>query len=163
MGKTPVNPSFTVYAILPLITMFIGEYHHTVDNKGRLAVPVKFRGDLAKGAVVTRGLDNCLFLLTRAELDKLAQELAAGPLNKAKMRAYARHMLAGAMEATPDKQGRIMIPEHLRRFASITKDVVVAGLYNRIEIWNKTAWETYSKRNEEEINDIAEQLGEVGM
>lgn len=145
------------------MTMFIGEYHHTVDNKGRLAVPVKFRGDLAKGAVVTRGLDNCLFLLTREELDKLAQELAAGPLNRSKMRAYARHMLAGAMEATPDKQGRIMVSEHLRRFAGIAKDVVVAGLYNRIEIWDKTAWETYTKKNEAEINDIAEQIGEIGM
>ena len=108
--------------------MFIGEYHHNIDNKGRLAVPVKFRGDLARGAVVTRGLDNCLFLLTENELNKLAENLAAGPLNKSKMRAYARHMLAGAMEATPDKQGRIMIPEHLRTFAGIKKEVVVAGL-----------------------------------
>ncbi|MEK7481532.1 MAG: division/cell wall cluster transcriptional repressor MraZ [Patescibacteria group bacterium] len=143
--------------------MFIGEYHHTLDDKGRLAVPVKFRVELAKGAVVTRGLDSCLFLLTGGELDKLAAELAAGPLNKSKMRAYARHMLAGAMEATPDKQGRIMVPDHLRRFAGLKKDVVVAGLYNRIEIWDKAAWEAYTKQNEAAINDIAEQLGEIGM
>jgi len=140
--------------------MFIGEYHHNIDNKGRLAVPVKFRGDLARGAVVTRGLDNCLFLLTENELNKLAENLAAGPLNKSKMRAYARHMLAGAMEATPDKQGRIMIPEHLRTFAGIKKEVVVAGLYNRIEIWDKAAWVAYSKQNEADINAIAEQLTE---
>jgi len=143
--------------------MFLGEYHHNIDEKGRLAIPVKFRAGLARGAAITRGFDNCLFLLPAKELKRLASEIAAGPLTKSKMRAYARHMLAGAMEVQPDRQGRVMIPEYLRKFAGFKKAVVVAGLYNRIEIWDKTSWETYSKRNEEEINEIAEQLGELGI
>ena len=138
--------------------MFIGEYHHTIDEKGRLAIPAKFRVELRQGAVVTRGLDSCLFLLTKAELQKMAQELAAGPLNKSKMRAYARHFLAGAMEVAPDKQGRIIIPDYLRSFAGLRKNTVVAGLYSRIEIWDSTSWEQYASKNEREINKIAEQL-----
>lgn len=143
--------------------MFIGEYHHTLDDKGRLAVPVKFRAELAKGAVVTRGLDNTLFLYTANEWGKLADKLAALPFSQATARAFARLMLAGATEVAPDKQGRIMIPEHLRVYAGLKKAVVVAGLYNRIEIWDETSWDAYRQKTEETGNDIAEQLGALGI
>src|SRR3989339_2072886 len=111
--------------------MFIGEYQHNIDPKGRLAVPAKFRQILTKGAVVTKGLDDCLFLYPKVEWQKLADKLAALPISKANTRAFARLMLAGAMDVEVDKQGRVMIPEYLRKFANVTKSVVVAGLYNR--------------------------------
>ena len=94
--------------------MFIGEYQHSLDQKGRLAVPVKFRAELKKGAVVTKGLDNCLFLYPKSEWQKLAKKLVNLPINKANTRAFSRLMLAGAMEVEFDKQGRIMLPEYLR-------------------------------------------------
>ncbi len=143
--------------------MFLGEYHHNLDDKGRLAIPAKFRVALSRGAVVTRGLDNCLFILPKKELERLAIKLAELPLSQSKTRAYARHMLAGAMESKPDKQGRIVIPDYLQNFAKIKKSVVVAGLYNRIEVWDKTAWERYAAKNEKEIDAIAEALGEFGI
>ncbi len=143
--------------------MFIGEYNHTIDDKGRLAIPVKFRGDLAKGAVVTRGLDASLFLFPKEEWDKLAEKLAGLPLGQSNSRAFARLMLAGAMNAEVDKQGRIVLPEYLRQYAGITKSVVVAGLYNRLELWDETKWNTYKTAMESEVGDIAEKLGELGV
>src|SRR4030042_2474366 len=115
--------------------MFIGEYQHNLDDKGRLAIPAKFRAKLAKGAVVTKGLDNCLFLYTADEWEKLATKLAALPISKANTRAFSRLMLAGAMDVQLDKQGRIVLPEYLREYASLKKKIIVAGLYNRLEIW----------------------------
>jgi len=117
--------------------MFIGEYHHSIDEKNRLAVPTKFRLDLSKGAVVTRGIDSCLFLYTKKEWEKLAIKLADMPISKSKTRAFARLMLAGAMDVNLDKQGRVIIPDYLRRYASIGKKAVVAGLYNRLEVWDE--------------------------
>ena len=111
--------------------MFIGEFKHNIDEKGRLAIPVKFRSDLAKGAVVTRGLDDCLFVYTLEEWEKLANKLSNLPISQAKARAFARLMLAGAMDVVPDKQGRINLPEYLRQYAGLKKEVIVAGLYNR--------------------------------
>lgn len=143
--------------------MFIGEYHHALDDKGRVQVPVKFRADLAKGAVVTRGLDNCLFIYTKTEWATLAEKLARLPISKANSRAFSRLMLAGAMELEIDKQGRVVVPEYLRRFAGLKKMVVVAGLYNRLELWDKTAWERYRSGTERQSGDIAEALGELGV
>lgn len=111
--------------------MFIGEFKHNLDEKGRLAVPVKFRSDLAKGAVVTRGIDKCLFVYTMDEWTILANKLANLPISQAKARAFARLMLAGAMDVIPDKQGRINLPEYLRQYAGLSKEAVIAGLYNR--------------------------------
>ena len=107
--------------------MFIGEYHHSVDDKGRLAIPTKFRQDLKRGAVVTRGLDGCLFVYTLAEWTKLADKLAALPVGNADSRAFGRLMLAGAMDVKLDGQGRVVLPEYLRDYAHLTKDVVVTG------------------------------------
>ncbi len=143
--------------------MFIGEYAHSVDQKGRLAVPTKFRKLLGTQAVVTRGLDNSLFLYTNKEWKKLAEKLAALPFSHKQSRAFARLMLAGAMEVTIDKQGRIMLPDYLRTFAKIKKKAVMAGLYNRIEIWDQAAWEKYKKATEKESGAIAEDLFELGI
>lgn len=124
---------------------------------------MKFREDLAKGAVVTRGLDASLFLFPKEEWDKLAQKLAGLPLGQANSRAFARLMLAGAMDVELDKQGRIVLPEYLRTYAGIGKRVVVAGLYNRLEIWDSKRWETYKQMTEEDASQIAEKLGEIGV
>jgi MraZ protein len=143
--------------------MFIGEYQHTLDEKARLAIPVKFRTVLAKGAVVTRGLDRCLFVYPAGEWKKLADKLSQLPIAQANTRAFARLMLAGAMDATPDKQGRVLVPEYLREYAGIQKSVVVAGLYNRLEIWDEAAWKKYKANTERESNTIAEALGALGV
>lgn len=143
--------------------MFIGEYKHTIDEKGRLAVPVKFRVKLSKGAVVTRGLDNCLFLYTGEEWKNLAKRLAKLPISRANTRAFSRLMLAGAMDVSLDKQGRIILPDYLRKYAGIGKNVVIAGLYNRLEIWDEKKWESYKSGTEKSSGDIAEQLGELGV
>lgn len=141
--------------------MFIGEFRHTLDDKGRLAIPVKFRASLAEGAVVTRGLDRSLFLYPKTEWEKLAQKLAALPLGQSDTRAFARLMLAGAMDVEVDKSGRVTVPEYLRTYAGLAKDVVVTGLYDRLEIWDETAWNEYSTKTEGASNDIAERLGSV--
>lgn len=143
--------------------MFIGEYKHTIDDKGRLAIPVKCRGDLARGAVVTRGLDTSLFLYPKEEWDKLAAKLASLPLGQSNSRAFARLMLAGAMEVELDKQGRVVLPEYLRTYAGMKKNVVVAGLYDRLELWDADAWEAYKTTTEHSVGDIAEKLGELGV
>lgn len=143
--------------------MFIGEYHHTVDEKGRLAVPVKFRAELAEGAVITRGLDSSLFLFPKKEWDKLANKLAGLPLGQSNSRAFSRLMLAGAMDVELDKQGRMILPEYLRQYAGLEKNVVVAGLLNRLEIWEAAKWEEYKKFTEADAEKIAEQMGELGV
>ena len=143
--------------------MFIGEYHHQIDDKGRFAVPTKFRGDLVDGAVVTRGLDSSLFLLPWEEWGKLAEKLSSLPLGKANSRAFARLMLAGAMDVKLDKQGRFVIPEYLREYAGLKKKTVIVGVHTRLEIWDEEAWDAYRKQTEVDASSIAEQLGELGI
>lgn len=143
--------------------MFIGEYKHSIDEKGRIAVPVKFRKTIIKGAVITRGLDNCLFLYTKEEWKKLADKLVALPISKSNTRAFSRLMLAGAMDVELDKQGRAIVPEYLRKYAGLNKKAVIAGLYNRLEIWDEEKWEQYKNNTEKESGDIAEALGELGV
>ena len=141
--------------------MFIGEYSLSLDEKGRLSVPIKFRNLLSHGAVVTRGLDNSLFLYTGSEWKKLADKLAALPISRANTRAFSRLMLAGAMDVEMDKQGRIIVPDYLRAFAGLKKKVVVAGLYNRLEIWDEIKWEKYKKDTEKTSGNIAETLNQL--
>ncbi len=143
--------------------MFIGEYNHTIDEKGRLAVPVKFRTELAKGAVVTKGLENCLFLYTKKDWQELAEKIAKLPISQSSSRAFSRLMLAGAMEAELDKQGRIVLPDYLRKYAGLNKKAVINGLYNRIEIWDQTSWDKYKSATEKDSGNIAEALGELGV
>jgi MraZ protein len=149
--------------VVNLQIMFIGEYAHNLDDKGRLAIPVKFRRDLSKGAVVTRGLDNCLFLYTKTEWEKLAEKLATLPFSQSNSRAFSRLMLAGAMEVEIDKQGRVVLPEYLREFAGLKKNVVLAGLYNRAEIWDEAKWKAYKTTTETNSNEIAEKMAELGV
>ena len=143
--------------------MFIGEYQHTIDQKGRMAIPAKFRALLAKGAVVTKGLDSCLFLYPKDEWQKLAGKLAALPISRADSRAFSRLMLAGAMDVDVDKQGRALIPDYLRQYAGMKKTVIIAGLYNRLEIWDEDRWNQYKQGTERKSGDIAEALGELGV
>ncbi|HLC64065.1 MAG TPA: division/cell wall cluster transcriptional repressor MraZ [Patescibacteria group bacterium] len=143
--------------------MFIGEYQHTIDEKGRLAIPSKFRASLAKGAVVTRGLDNCLFLYPKKDWQELAVKLSKLPISQANTRAFSRLMLAGAMDVFLDKQGRITLPDYLRKYATVEKKVIVAGLYNRMEIWDESLWSKYKASTEKDSGDIAEALGELGV
>lgn len=143
--------------------MFIGEYSHNLDDKGRLAVPAKFRASLKTGAVVTRGLDNCLFLYPKKQWDVLVKKLANLPVSQSKARAFSRFMLAGAMAVDFDNQGRIILPEYLRKFASLNKKAIVAGLYDRLEIWDEGLWNQYKSSTEKESVNIAETLGELGV
>jgi len=143
--------------------MFIGEYSHTIDEKNRLAIPSKFRNELKNGAVVTRGLDDCLFLYTKKSWNELAEKLAKLPISQAGSRAFSRLMLAGAMDVVLDKQGRINLPDYLKKYASVKKKVIITGLYNRLEIWDQDNWEKYKSGTEKNSGDIAEALGELGV
>ncbi len=143
--------------------MLLGEYKHNLDNKGRMAIPAKFREKLNAGAIITRGIDNCLFVFANAEWDTLAKKLIALPLAQANSRAFVRLMLAGASDVEVDSQGRILIPDYLRKYAGLKKEVVVAGLYNRVEIWDEAAWNTYKSKTENASEEIAEKLGELGI
>ncbi len=143
--------------------MFLGEYTYLIDDKKRLSVPPKFRRDFGGKAVVTRGLDNCLFLYSQKEWKKLAEKLAAMPLSQADARGFARIMLAGAMEVNLDNTGRILIPDYLKKYAKIKKKVVVAGLYTRVEIWDENEWSKYKEKTEKEAGNIAERLKELGV
>lgn len=143
--------------------MFIGEYQHNIDDKGRLAIPTKFRVVLASGAVVTRGLDHCLFVYPSKQWKALAEKLAHLPISQSKSRAFARLMLAGAMDVDMDRQGRMVLPEYLRDYAGMAKKVVVAGLYDRLELWDEAAWKKYKSSTEKDSNEIAEALGELGV
>lgn len=143
--------------------MFIGEYSHTIDSKGRVSVPVKFRDRLSEGAVITRGLDGCLFLYPKGEWKKIAERLAQLPISQKKSRAFARLMLAGAWDAELDVQGRVMVPEYLRVYATLSKHVTITGLYNRVELWDEDIWHHYRTATEAASEDIAEGMAELGI
>jgi MraZ protein len=143
--------------------MFIGEFSATIDDKGRISIPVKFRTQLKSKVVVTRGLDNSLFLYTLDEWKKLAEKLASLPISTANSRAFSRLMLAGAMDCDIDKQGRIILPGYLKEFAKINKRLIFAGLYSRVEVWSEELWTKYKAQTEKNSNAIAEQLGSLGV
>ena len=143
--------------------MLLGEYQHNLDVKGRMAIPAKFRDKLSAGAIITRGIDNCLFVFANAEWDTLAKKLIALPLAQAHSRAFVRLMLSGASDVEIDHQGRILIPDYLRKYAGLKKSVIVAGLYNRVEIWDEASWQTYKAKTESSSEEIAEKLGELGI
>ncbi len=142
--------------------MFMGEYNHTVDEKGRLIIPSKFREELGNEFVVTKGLDGCLFVYDKKEWQILEEKLRALPLTNKDARAFARYMLAGAAMVELDKQGRILIPAVLRSFASLDKDVVLIGVASRVEIWNKEKWENASF-DESDMDEIAEKMADLGI
>jgi MraZ protein len=143
--------------------MLIGEYKHTVDSKKRLAIPAKFRRFFSQGAVITRGIDNCLVLYPLKEWQTMADKLGRLPASQIEARGFARVMLAGAMAVQFDKLGRILIPDYLKKYASLKKNAVVIGLYNRLEVWSGEKWDVYKGRAEKEVGDLASKLGELGL
>lgn len=138
--------------------MFMGEYQHSIDDKGRLTIPSKFRENLGPQFIVTRGLDNCLFVYPASEWSVLEQKLKSLPLMKSDARAFSRFFFSGATECELDKQGRVNLPNHLCDYAKLDKDCVVIGVSNRVEVWSKAIWEGYTKQSEETFNEIAEKL-----
>ena len=145
------------------ITMFLGEYKYSIDDKKRLAVPTKFRQSLGQKAVITRGLDQCLFLYPVKEWEKLAKKLSQLPLSQADARGFVRLMLGGAMEVAIDNMGRILVPDYLKDYASLKKKVVMVGLYDRVELWDETVFGKYRAKTELAAGDIAERLKELGV
>jgi MraZ protein len=143
--------------------MFIGEYQHALDSKKRIALPAKFRAKFKKGAVITRGLDNCLFVYPKSEWDQIAEKLGNMPVGERGTRSFVRLMLAGAFEAQLDSQGRVLVPDYLKGYAKLNKKAVIAGLFNRLEIWDENEWERYKQQAEKNQDEIAEQLGKLGM
>lgn len=137
--------------------MFMGEFQHSIDDKGRVIIPAKFRESLGPSFVVTRGLDQCLFVYPMEEWGVMEQKLKALPLMKSDARAFTR-FFSGATECELDKQGRVNLPGNLREYAKLDKDCVVLGVSNRVEIWSKGIWESYFNQSEEAFNDIAEKL-----
>ena len=121
--------------------MFLGEYIHTIDDKGRLTIPAKYRADLAAGVVITRGFDQNLIAFPVNEWEALAQRIMARPLSDQDVREFRRRLFSGAVDLIPDRQGRILVPPYLREFAGINGEVVIAGMYNYMEIWSTSAWE----------------------
>ena len=142
--------------------MLIGEYVHSIDAKRRLSIPAKFRKEIGKGAVLTRGLDKSLFLYPMAEWKSIAEKLSSLPAGQADARGYVRLMLAGAQDVEIDSLGRILIPDYLKAYAGIESAVVVTGVYNRLEIWDEHTWQEYKGKVESEADSIAEKLGEIG-
>lgn len=140
--------------------MFMGEYSHTIDAKGRLIVPSKFRESLGDDFVVTKGLDGCLYVYDKVEWTAFEQKLKTLPITNKDARQFARFFLAGAAGVEVDKQGRILIPNVLRDFASLQKDVVLLGVGSRIEIWDKAL---YEKNTYDDMDSIAEHMAELGL
>ncbi|MFO7171672.1 MAG: division/cell wall cluster transcriptional repressor MraZ [Bacillota bacterium] len=138
--------------------MFMGEYHHNIDAKGRLAIPARFREGLGERFVATKGLDNCLFVFPMGEWARLEEKLKALPFTRADARAFVRFFFAGAAECELDAQGRILIPEHLRTYAKLEKECVILGVSNRVEIWAKAEWEAYQAKADAAYEEIAEKL-----
>jgi len=138
--------------------MFMGEFQHSIDDKGRIIVPAKFREPLGPQFIVTRGLDNCLFVYPMSEWSVLEQKLKSLPLMKSDARAFSRFFFSGATECELDKQGRVNLPNHLREYAKLDKDCVVIGVSNRVEVWSKAIWEGYYQQSEDTFNEIAEKL-----
>ena len=143
--------------------MFLGEYVHTIDDKNRLAVPARFRQELAEGLYLTKGVDRCLYALTPDGWNRLADRIAALPTMQSNVRQLQRHFFAGAVHVIPDKLGRIVIPPSLREYAQLNGEVVVAGVHSRIEVWSRSAWEQEQARVDDQTASLAEQMASLGI
>jgi MraZ protein len=142
---------------------FCGEYQHTIDQKGRMIMPSKFRDGLGDQFIVTKGLDNCLFAYSLEEWDGILSKLKAIPLTDKEGRAFVRFFVAGAMECGVDKQGRMLIPQNLREYANLEKDIFVLGAINRVEIWDKENWIAHSSDFNDNADKIAEKMAALGI
>ena len=143
--------------------MLIGEYIHILDNKNRLSLPVKFRRKMGKKIIITPGLDNCLFVFTMNEWQKISIKLSGSSLLQSDARSFNRFMFGGAAEVDVDKIGRILIPDFLKERANLKSRVVVIGVQSRVEIWNDKAWASYKKAVEKQADARAERLGQIGV
>ena len=143
--------------------MFMGEYSHTIDTKGRLIIPSRFREELGETFVVTKGLDGCLFVFSDEEWKAFEIKLKSLPLTNKNARQFARFFVAGATSCELDKQGRILLPATLREFAGLEKDVVLTGMLNRIEIWSKDKWNENNSLDDVAMDEIAEQMTDLGL
>lgn len=138
--------------------MFMGEYQHTIDDKGRLIMPAKFRDDIGESFVITKGLDGCLFVYPLKEWKELEEKLSSLPFTKKDARAFSRFFFSGAIECQLDKQGRMLIPSNLRKYASLLKNVVIIGVSTRLEIWGMEVWQNYSDETEDSYEELAEKM-----
>jgi MraZ protein len=143
--------------------MLIGEYKHTLDPKKRLSLPSKWRKELGRELVITRGLDNCLFVYPLLEWEKITEKIGQLPLGQADTRSFNRFFLSGAVEVEVDSVGRILVPDFLKDFATLSTSVVLAGIHNRIEIWDEKKWIEYKRMIETQADALAEKLGEIGV
>ncbi len=143
--------------------MFIGEYQHTLDTKKRLAIPAKLRKELGERAILTRGLNSCLFIYSIQQWEKLTEKLAQLPTGQGDTRSFLRLLFSGAVEVDLDQLGRILVPDYLKTYAGLHTRVVVAGVFDRLEIWDEDRWNTYKAEVEKNTDMIAEKLGELGL
>lgn len=143
--------------------MLMGEYMHSIDAKGRVILPADFRADLGESFIITKGLDNCLFIYTMAEWDNLSAKLKQLPLAKAEARAFVRFFFSGARKLECDRQGRFLVPANLREYAKLQKDVVLLGISSRIELWSKDEWQRYNEDINPSVSSIAETLVDLGI
>lgn len=143
--------------------MLVGQFTHTVDDKKRLSLPSKFRKELGKKIVITRGLDQCLFVYSIGEWERFSGQLAQLSMGQSESRAFNRFLLGGAVEVDVDASGRILIPDFLKDFADLKSKVIVTGVYNRVEIWNEKAWKAYTTQVEKQADSLAQKIGEIGM
>lgn len=143
--------------------MFLGEYSHTIDDKGRLTIPAKFRDELESGVVITRGLDGCLWAYGRSEWDVIAAKVAQLPSTNPAARDYSRFMFSGAFDSIPDRQGRVLLPQKLRDYAKIEDETIIIGINNKLEIWSPARWDEVVNRVEQAAEDMAAQLRDLGI
>ncbi len=143
--------------------MLIGEYNHTLDPKKRLSMPSKWRKELGKKLVLTRGLDNCLFVYPLREWQKITEKIGQLPLGQADTRSFNRFFLSGAVEVEVDSVGRILVPDFLKDFAKLDAKVVLAGIHDRVEIWDEKKWTEYKHKIEAQADQLAEKLGDIGV
>ena len=143
--------------------MLLGEYNHNLDAKGRVSIPSKFRDDLGTSFTVTKGLDKCLFIYSKKEWETFENKLKSLPLTNTNARNFIRFFFSGATECEVDKQGRINIPQNLRDYASLKKDVCIIGVSVRAEIWDRETWEKYTNLEDMDVDDIASQMSELGI
>jgi len=143
--------------------MLIGQYDHTIDSKKRLALPAKFRGELGDKVIITKGVENCLVIYTEKEWETMSTKLSNLPISQIEARSFTRFVLAGAMEITLDKLGRVLIPDYLKEYAGLDKNVVICGLSNRLEVWDSAKWDAYRKNDEKGVVEIVSKLGPLGI
>lgn len=146
-----------------MIVMLMGEFHHNIDEKGRIIIPSKLREELGNTIIITRGLEDCLFIYSKEEWSQIVTNLKTLPFTKKDARSFTRMFLSGATETEFDKQGRIKLPLPLIEYATLSKECVIIGVNDRVEIWSKDNWNTFMTKSKEELSDIADHLFETDI